>query len=402
MGGNSATRRVLVGLTVVFLLTGCASSASPKSSATTSASAAAAATPTVTSMSAPTPLATPTSGRGTEPPPTLGAVVTTLDVVFSDSTPTESWTPPTMDVFAPAGAHALPLVIIFPPHNLTSTDYPVHHQMAEAIAAKGAVVAVANWSQTAGGTESPAAVATITAGGRSVAACAVTYAVEHAAVYGADPSRLVLVGQFYGANIASLVALAPAQPLPGCRAGTTKWAATGAVGWDGDWLAQIDTWDAFGADAAKAVAALSPWALASSAPKVPMTFATSDFAAKDTRRCETAAVPWLAWRDPSGAMRARLKSVGALVDGCVDSVGSAKAMAAELEAHGFRTSLVHLTDADSTESLLAPADLSRMVDAVITLTRAPASSGQIDRKLQPRMRIGGRDVPSRRAPEVPR
>ena len=312
--------------------------------------------------------------RGPQPPPTLGAVVATLDVVFSDSTPTESWTPPTMDVFAPAGAHALPLVIIFPPHSLTSTDYPVHHQMAEAIAAKGAVVAVANWSQTSGGTENPAAVATITAGGRSVAACAVTYAVEHAAAYGADPSRLVLVGQFYGANIASLVALAPAKPLPGCRAGTTKWAATGVVGWDGDWLAQIAAWDAFGADVAKVVAALSPWSLASTARKVPLTFITGDFAAADTRRCETAAVPWLTWRDPSGAMRARLESVKALVNGCVDNVGSAKAMAVEFEAHGFHASLVHLTDTGSTESLLAPADLSRMVEAVVTLTQAPASN----------------------------
>ena len=69
-----------------------------------------------------------------------------------------------------------------------------------------------------------------------------------------------------------------------------------------------------------------------------------------------------------------MKSVGALVNGCVEHIGSARAMAAELDAHGFRTSLVHLTDPDSTESWLPPADLSRMVDAVITLTRAPASS----------------------------
>ena len=95
----------------------------------------------------------------------------------------------------------------------------------------------------------------------------------------------------------------------------------------------------------------------------------SDFAAKDTRRCETAAVPWLTWRDPSGAIRARLESVGALADGCVDTVGMAEAMAAEFAAHGLRTSLVHLTDGGSTDSVLAPADLSRMVDAVVALIR---------------------------------
>jgi hypothetical protein len=277
-----------------------------------------------------------------------------------------------MDVFAPAGAHALPLVIVFPAHSLTSTDFPVYHQLAEAIAAKGAVVAVANWSQTAGGTESPTAAASFMASGRSVAACAVMYAVEHAARYGADPSRLVLVGQYYGANVASLVALAPSKPLPGCRASTTKWAATGVVGWDGDWLAWYEAFDAFGTDAAKVVAAVSPWSLASSASKVQMTFVSSDFA--DMRRCETAAVPWLTWRDPNGAMRARLESVGALADGCVDGVGMAKAMAAEFGAHGFRTSLVHLTDVGSTERLLAPADLSRLVDAIVTLMQASASN----------------------------
>jgi hypothetical protein len=162
--------------------------------------------------------------------------------------------------------------------------------------------------------------------------------------------------------------------LPGCRAGTANWAATGVVGWDGDWLAQLEAWDAFGADAAKVVAVLSPWSLASSAPKLPMTFVAGDFAVGGTRRCETASVPWLTWRDPSGAMRARLTSVGGLVGGCVDNVGSAKATAAEFEAHGFVTSLVHLTDPASTESLLAPADLSRMVEAVIALTQAPLAN----------------------------
>ena len=342
--------RVLVGLPVVALLVACGS------------------TPASSPPTTPTPTAAPSLATAT-PPPTLGVVAMTSDVLFSDSTPAASWTRPAMDVFAPAGAHALPLVIIFPPHSLTSTDYPVHRQMAEAIAAKGAVAVVADWSQTEGGTESPAAVATFMEGGRSVAACAVTYAVEHAADYGADPSRLVLVGQYYGANVASLVALARSKPLPGCRAGTTKWAATGVVGWDGDWLAWYDAWDAFGADAAQVVDAVSPWSLASSAPKVPMTFVTSDFAAKDTRRCETAAVPWLTWRDPSGAIRARLESVGALADGCVDTVGMAEAMAAEFAAHGLRTSLVHLTDGGSTDSVLAPADLSRMVDAVVALIR---------------------------------
>ena len=350
MGERLVAGRLLVVAAVVVLLAGCASGATPSSSPTTAAT-------TAPSLVVAT------------PPPALGAVVMTPDVRFSDSTPAESWTRPVMDVFAPTSARHLPLVIILPAHSLTSTDFPVYHQVAEAIAEKGTVAVVANWSQTEGGTGDPAAVATFSADGRSVAACAVTYAVEHAAEFGADPSRLVLVGQFYGANIASLVALAPSEPLPGCRAGTTTWAATGVVGWDGDWLAQYEAWDAFGPDAAKVVAALSPWPLAASAPKLPMTFVTSDLAADETRRCETADVPWLTWRDPDGAIRARLGSVGALDDGCVDSVESAKAMAAEFEAHGFHTSLVHLTEAGSTESHLRPADLSRIVDAVVTLAR---------------------------------
>jgi hypothetical protein len=105
-----------------------------------------------------------------------------------------------------------------------------------------------------------------------------------------------------------------------------------------------------------------------------MAFVTSDLTAEKTRRCETADVPWLTWRDPDGAMRARLKSVGVPDDGCVDSVESAKAMAAEFEAQGFHTSLIHLTDPGSTERRLAPADLSRLVDAIVTLMQASASN----------------------------
>jgi hypothetical protein len=67
---------------------------------------------------------------------------------------------------------------------------------------------------------------------RDEVACAVTFAVTHAAEYGADPDRLVLLGHSAGANEASVVTHGEPLPLPECRAAARTWTPRGVVLWE--------------------------------------------------------------------------------------------------------------------------------------------------------------------------
>ena len=196
-------------------------------------------------------------------------VTVTSDVRFADASPDLAlWSDPVLDVYSPQGANNLPLVVLLTPHGFTK-DNPPTVQLANGVAEQGAVVVVANWSQQEDPPETfedPAALTEMARMAQSVAGCAVAFAASRAGEFGADPSRLVLVGELYGANTASMVALGTADPSPGCLASTTEWSATGLVGLNDDWLAGAPYFDAV---ASAAVEVFSPWALLDRAPRSP-------------------------------------------------------------------------------------------------------------------------------------
>jgi hypothetical protein len=302
-------------------------------------------------------------------------VTVTRDVRYASSVPdVAQWSEPLLDVYAPAaGIGGVPLVVMLPPHGVTKDDAGAFAQLATAVAEGGAVAIVANWSQLEDPPatfEDAAALEEIAGLGQSVADCAVSYAVAHAADFGADPLRLVLLGELYGGNVASKIALGQPEAFPGC-ASTAAWKATGLVSWDTDWLATMPVWDTLGKDAARAVAALSPWPSLADAPRIPVALVVSDAARAASGRCDDRDAAWMVARDPTGAMRKRLDEVGAYTDGCQDLGDAAKATAAEMQDHGIPAELVALTDGATTadggghvESLGA-ADLATLAQVVL-------------------------------------
>jgi hypothetical protein len=269
-----------------------------------------------------------------------------------------------LDVHAPEDAQGLPLVVMLPPHSLTKTGSAELTQLANAVAQQDAVVVVANWSQLVDPPntfDDPAALEEIVRLGQAFAGCAVSFAVSHAADYGADPSRLTIVGQLYGGNTASMIALTSPDPYPGCEA-TVDWQATGLVGWDADWLVGMPAWDTLGPDAVRAVDALSPWSTLGDAAKIPVVLAVSEAVVAATKDCDDRDADRMTWRDPSGSMRERLAEVGAYDDGCQDIGDATAAMAKELTVAGFPAEVLRLTDSD-----LAP-----LTEAIVKLARAPS------------------------------
>jgi hypothetical protein len=306
----------------------------------------------------------------------------TSDVRFASAAPTEvPWMEPLFDVYAPAGAAGAPLVVMLPPHALAKKDAPAFAQLASAVAERGAVAVVVDWSELEDPPDlftDPARVERIAALQRSVAGCAVSVAVSRAADDGADPSRVVLLGELYGANAAATTALEAPDPLPGC-ASTAPWTATGLVGWDGDWVAMMPTWDGLGAGLGRAVAALTPWSRLGTAQKLPVALAVSDAIVELTSSCGGNDAARLAPRDPAGTIRARLEKAGALRDGCLDNAEAAEALAGEMAANGLEATVVPLPNADEGTRMgagahateLGPADLALLAGAVLDVAGPP-------------------------------
>jgi hypothetical protein len=299
-----------------------------------------------------------------------------------------AWSEPLLDVHAPTGAGGLPLVVILPPHGMTKDSSRPASQLADAVAARGAVAVVANWGQLDDPPEEfsdPAVLEDFAAAGQSMAACAVAAAVQRAADYGADPSRLVIVGELYGANTASMVALGSpeALPWPQCLGGT-GWAASGLVAINGDWMVGLPAFDGLEQDADRAVETLAPWAQLGQparspgadmgqVPSIPVRLVVTKKAIDISGRCGDRDAEWMVWRDPSERMRAALDEVGAYDDGCVDLGDSAKALAGEMQGVGLEAQVVELSNSDGQTvsdsgahfQVLGPADSAQLADLVM-------------------------------------
>lgn len=293
------------------------------------------------------------------------------DVRFAPAPQPNVWTDRLMDFYVPKQADSAGFVVLFTAHGTTKDEWTEYAELATALARRGLVVAVSNWSQLATDESTADKVLDVVAEARAVQSCAVSFAVGRAARFGADPQHLVIMGQWYGANLASMTALAPrVAPVSGCAAPPRPWRPEGLVVWDADWLAAMPTWDNYGPDAARIAAAVSPWSVLATAPHIPVVAAVSDNTAQETRRCESGASPkWLQQRDPTGRIREQLLGIDAFVDGCVDVSDSARAMVKGMQTKGIPASMLALHGSSTAEELLDPADLAALVSATAALAR---------------------------------
>ena len=325
---------------------------------------------TAVSTTADTTVETPTAS---DSPSETGPIDVTVDVRFAEASPDlVRWSDPLLDVYSPPGGDNLPLVVMLPPHSLTKQNSATV-QLANSVAQQGAVVAVVNWSELENPPEAyedPALLTGIARAGQSVADCAVSFAASRAGEYSADPSRLVLVGELYGANAASMVALGTADPLPGCRTPDTGWGVTGLIGVNADWLVTAPFFDNV---ASAAVGAFSPWTLLDQAPMIPTRLVVTPAGATVGTRCDDPGADWMTLRDPTGTMREQLDAVGGFDDGCIDLGDEAKATAEEMSARGLPADVVWLTNSDAATRSgsggqvleFGQADLDLLVDTII-------------------------------------
>lgn len=289
--------------------------------------------------------------------------------------PGPGWAAPVLDVYAPAGAQELPLVVLLHGGSADKDllDYP---ELAGAIAAGGAVVVVPNWGQPtlpwdrrAQG-ETTDQILDDMRRSRDEVACAVSYSVTHAAEYGADPARLVLFGHSAGATPASVAALTESFAFAGCAVPPADWTVQGLMLWEGDLLASNPQWHVFGTDLAAILPLVGPWPSLDTAHDVPsVEFAVSTTARSVLRTPDASpTAEWLAWRDPTGRMQDQLQAIDAFADGYLDVGEVAEVLVEAMIARGRNASLLELTDPATTHTSLADADLDLIVEHVLALT----------------------------------
>jgi hypothetical protein len=285
------------------------------------------------------------------------------------------WLPPTLDVYAPAGARNLPLVVLFhasPDHH----DKDGYGPMAQAIARTGAVVVVPNWGVRlsnsgllAAGAE-PEGVVNAWQQALDESACAVDFSVAHAESWGADPSHLVLVGDSVGANVATVLALKGAHPFPGCASSAGDWVSNGLMLLEGDWILEDISWDALGVHSLGLMPVLTPWTMLDGHGGLPVEFGVTESSRESLRRCDASGShEWLESHDPDGALADRLRALEAYADNCIDVGEESDVMAAAMTERGLSASVLDFADAASRNGSLAEADLARLAAAVRTLTQ---------------------------------
>jgi hypothetical protein len=312
------------------------------------------------------PDATDPAGAASASAASVGAVAT--DVRYADTAP-EGWREPLLDVYAPVGAKDLPLVVLFHgnPTAVDKTgsgivDYP---SVIEEIASRGAVVVSANWGvyDAPMPVDVPAWVDSFDQG-RDETACALSYAAAHAADWGADPQRLVVIGHSGGATQVSPAVLGQTKQFAGCAA-DAEWDARGVVLWEGDMLVEDSSVWPYEDGMTEVLAAFTPWGSMDSDFDGALAFAVSDASAADPefRRCDGR--DFLDDRDPSGTIEAGLDEIDAFADGCIDIREESAVTANTMKERGFDTRMVALTDPATTHMGLGEADQAQLADLVM-------------------------------------
>ena len=323
MNASLPTGRLLVGLTVVALLGGCASGTGPTMTPTSASPSSGAATPTPTVAAAATPAPTP-------------SVVVTSDVAYESANPL--LTPGVLDVYAPAKPGPWPVVVMF--HGFQG-DKGDLREYARRVADLGFVVFAATWASGMPTIES------YRHASFSQTACAVAFARAHAAEYGGDAATMVVFGHSAGAHAAATLAFARPEPTAGCLGGATLGAIDALVTWEGNWLLSatepsIMDWDGTLAADPGIMAEVTPWAKLAEHKDLKVVMLVSDHPGAFFERAvgdPWAADSWLAVRDPSGDLRRQLEANGALADGIFDFVDGQQLLYSVLKAQGNPVSL---------------------------------------------------------------
>lgn len=348
--GGAIMRRLLLALTVMALITSaCADTDADVETAAADADTTPLTSATSTSVELPQAVS--------EASPDESSVSVVEDVVYRSTEPV----PWALDVYHSPVLEGGPVVVFFHGGRMDKSA-SVYESIGEAIAEQGGVMFVPDWDDSSFND-----IAGYLAN-NDAAVCAVSYALAHAAEYGADPERLILAGHSGGAAIAEAAGgLRQVSPITDCVVEMSVIEADGLVVWDGDWLMGDPAFDRFGTDLPELIAASGPWSRLDAGPQIPVVLATASRTPDTYRRCGVGDPESPYWvRDPDDWYREQLGQLGMLDDGCIDIGKVQELLAQTMKAHGFDAT--HLILEDCSHVTLSDQGQAQLVDAILTIT----------------------------------
>ena len=114
------------------------------------------------------------------------------------------------DVIAPVGGEGVPTIVLLPGGPVSFADRRYLSHFGEWLAARGAVVFLTTYRSAVTGNGKDQSLADVR--------CAVSFARAHAAEYGGDPDRVILVGHSVGSQLAIEANAEDEVPSEGCLA----------------------------------------------------------------------------------------------------------------------------------------------------------------------------------------
>lgn len=201
-------------VSLVLLVAACSAQplASEAPASETPASEAPISAPSATATATPTPVPEPTAAAGTFPASLVADLVVQTDEVFME--PVECAGRPDctvpLDILAPAGAEALPTIVLVPGGPMGFLGRRYLEALAAAVARRGAVVFLVSYRSTA----------TRNVGDDTMhdVRCAIRYARSVTSDHGGDPNTLVLAGHSFGSEISLRIAVEPDTESSSCLA----------------------------------------------------------------------------------------------------------------------------------------------------------------------------------------
>jgi hypothetical protein len=291
-------------------------------------------------------------------------VVVTRDVAYERSSVNELGL---LDVYAPRQAGAgLPVVVMF--HGGTMGVYKEYlGRYATGVADLGFVVFVPSWGHSGGAEYDALAVRGQLAADAAQAACAAAFATEHAGEYGGDASSFTVFGHSFGANVGSIVVLAPPELADGCLA-TGRPPVDVFVPWEGDWLLTCPFCDPWLVDDRSLMEVITPWSHLPAPPGLRFVVLRSENPGEGRGAADaTGPDGWLILRDPDGVLTAALDANGACDTDIIGPAAGDTVLIDRLQAQGVDVTLEIMPD--SSHEKLSEAGWEVFLDAFAEIGR---------------------------------
>lgn len=326
-----------------------------------------------------------------------GEIVVVSDLAYYES---EGGGVMHLDVYHPASAADLPLVVLFHANPIFGGSKESMTTLATKVALRGAVVVVPSYGSRL---FEPAE---IVRWFREEGPCAVWTAVDLAPSFGANPRELVLFGETTGSFPASAATFSPPAEVSGCAVPATDVSIAKAIFFEMDWFFVPGLWDAVLADDPAYFKTIQPWDdLANPAPTsihiaVGERTGAAVVRSMDGDSYEESA--WVRLRDPGAEFSDAWASAGTLDDDEMSFTDVAQVLTNLLVAAGWNADLVtipgvgHTLSTDASEEMVAdlifeemPASAVVVLDGTGCSSTIPSHSGTGDLDIEIQNRTDG-------------